>query len=86
MKKQKHIALGPSRALVHLRGAAARRNHDAVAQSGSELARRVLATAVDEDHFVAPAAQRRERLQRRADAGRLVQRRDDDRESFSDQS
>jgi hypothetical protein len=35
---------------------------------------------------VATAAQRRERLEGGADAGRLVQRRDDDRESFSDQS
>ena len=86
VEEKKHIAPGLSRALVHLRGTAARRNHDSVAQSGSELARRVFAAAVDEDHLMAAAAQRRERLQRRADARRLVQRRDDDRESFSDQS
>jgi len=71
---------------IHLRGAAARRDHDPVAESGGELARRVFAAAVDDDHLVAAPAKRRERLQRGADAGRLVQRRDDDRESFSDQS
>lgn len=86
MQENKHIPPGLSRAGVHLRGAAARRDHDPVAESGGELARRVFAAAVDDDHLVAAPAKRRERLQRGADAGRLVQRRDDDRESFSDQS
>jgi hypothetical protein len=86
VEEKEYVALGLARASVHLRRAAARRNHDSVAESGSELARRVFAAAVDEDHLMAAAAQRRERLQRRADARRLVQRRDDDRESFSDQS
>ena len=75
-----------ARADVHLRGAAARRGDDPVAESGGELTRRVFAAAVDDDHLVAAPAKRRERLERGADSGRLVQRRDDDRESFSDQS
>jgi hypothetical protein len=86
VEEKKHIALGLARTCVHLRRAAARRDHDSVAEPGSELARCVFAPAVDEDHFVAPGAQRRERFQGSADARRFVQRRDDDRESFSDQS
>ena len=86
VQENKHVPAGLPRAGVHLRGAAARRDHDPVAESGGELARRILAAAVDDDHLVATLAKRRERLQGGADAGGLVQRRDDDRESFSDQS
>ena len=86
MQKQQHVSgrlAGPG---VHLHGAAARGDDDAVAEAGGELARGILAAAVDDDHFMTATAQRRERLQRGADARRLVQRRDDDRESFSAQS
>ena len=86
VQENKHIPPGLSRAGVHLRGAAARRDRDPVAKSGGELARRILAAAVDDDHLVAALAKRRERFQGGADTGGLVQRRDDDRESFSDQS
>jgi len=71
---------------IHLRGATARRDHHPVAESRCEPGSAVLAAAVDDDHLVAARAQRRERLERGADARRLVQRRDDDRESFRDQS
>jgi hypothetical protein len=50
------------------------------------MRRAVFAATVGDDHLVAANAQRRERLERGANARRLVQRRDDDRESFSDQS
>jgi hypothetical protein len=75
-----------ARAGVHLRGAAARRDDDPVAERRGEMRRAVFAATVGDDHLVAANAQRRERLERGANARRLVQRRDDDRESFSDQS
>jgi predicted amidophosphoribosyltransferase len=51
-----------------------------------DLARGVAAAAVDHDHFMPLRAQRRERLERGANALGLVQRGDDDRESLSVQS
>ena len=86
VQENQHIPPGLSRARVHLRGAAARRDHDSVAKAGGELRGAIIAAAVDDEHFVAAPAQRRERSQRIADTRRLVQRRDDDRKSFSDQS
>ena len=56
------------------RGRAARLT-STVAQRPRPARRAVVAAAVDHDHLVAARAQRRERLERSADAGRLVQRR-----------
>ena len=86
MQEDKDLAPRLARAGVHLRGTAARRDDDPVAESRGKLRRAVFAAAVGDDHLVAARAQRRERLERGADAGGFVQRRDDDRESFSDQS
>ena len=60
--------------------------HDLSTKAGRELRSAVAAAAVGDDHLVAARAQRSERLERGADAARLVQRGDDDRESLSDQS
>jgi len=59
---------------------------DAVGQRSGDGRGAVLAAAVDHDDFVTSGAQRRERFQAARDARRLVQRRDNDGESFRFQS
>jgi hypothetical protein len=86
VQENERRALRSLRARVHLHGAAALASQHAVAERPREVGRAVAAAAVDEDHFVAARAQRRQRLERGADPRRLVQRRDDDGESFSAQS
>ena len=72
--------------VVFVHGAPSRSVQYPIAKPGRELRRAVAAAAVGHDHLVAARPQRRERLERGADAARLVQRGDDDRESLSDQS
>lgn len=86
MQEKQDVSPRLTRPGVHLRCAAARRDDYPVAERRGEAYGAVVAAAVGDDHLVAARAQRRERLERGADARRLVQRRDDDRESFSDQS
>jgi hypothetical protein len=86
MQEHQHVTLRLACAGVHLQRAAARRGQHAIAKTLGERRRPVVAAAVDDDDLVPALAERRERLQRGADAGGLVQRRDDDRKSFSDQS
>jgi len=70
------------RAGVHLRPATTLGMKNSFRETQSDLNGVVTAAAIDDDHFVAARAQRRERLERGADAGGLVQRREDDRESL----
>jgi len=86
MQKNQNVAPRLARACVHLHGPPARREDDTVAEPSGKLARLILAAAVGDDHFVAARTQWRKRFERGADTRRLVQRRDDDRESFRDQS
>lgn len=57
-----------------------------VAQAPRKLGRSIAAATINHDYLVAASAQWRKRLEGGADAGRLVQRGDDDRESLSAQS
>ena len=86
VQEQQHIARCRARAGIHLRRAPARRDHDAVAKPRRELGRAIAAAAIHDNDFMPARAQRCERLERGTDAARLVQRGDDDRKSFSDQS
>jgi hypothetical protein len=86
VQEKKPLALRLARPRVHLDRPAARRSDQPIAKRARRFDGPVRAAAVEHGHLVAARAQRRERLERAADPGRLVQRRDDDGESFSDQS
>lgn len=86
MQEEQHAAVCDARAGVHLRRAAARRGQHAIAKTLGQRGGAIVASAIDEDDFVAAPSERRERLERGTDAGGFVQRRDDDRKSFSAQS
>ena len=86
MQEQEHVARCRARSRIHLQRPSARRFDDSVTEPGRHLGRAIAAAAIHENDFMAARAQRRERLERGTDAARLVQRGDDDRKSFSDQS
>jgi hypothetical protein len=78
MQEYKDVSFGCACPCIHLRCAAAWRADHAVALSARQVGGTIVAAAVGDDHLVAASAQRRQRLERGADAGRLVQRRQDD--------
>jgi hypothetical protein len=86
VQEKKRIAARHGGADVHLRRAAFLASQKPVTHRSGQFRGAVRAAAVDDDHLVAAAAQRCERLQRLPDARRLVQRGDDDRKSLSAQS
>ena len=75
MEEYQNVAARLARTRVHLGRATARGDYQAIAKRAREIRRAVVAAAVHHDDL---RAQRRERLERGADARRLVQHRHHD--------
>src|SRR5262245_51852709 len=78
MQEDQDVSACLPRPHVHLDRATARGNEQMIAKRSSKLARAILAAAVDDNDLVSRGAQRRERLERGADARGLVENRHDD--------
>jgi hypothetical protein len=79
MQEQQHVADGVRRARIHLQRAPGRRGQHPVGQRRGGGDRAVAAAAVGENQLDAALAQPLQRAEKRQDARRFVQRRNDNR-------
>ena len=82
VQEKKHLAERRLGTRVHLARPTARCREHPVGERRGPLRRAVAAAAVDDDDLVALSAKRLQRFERRADAGRFVEGRDDDGQSI----